>query len=135
MKKTTGFAIKANIASWLLFALVSFFLAVLLGDMLRSLMENTYFSGLFSLVLQFFALFFSVKTLLKNSNFSADERNIAFQMTWYMFIAFTIVSFILMFSDLVAQFGLVYQLVYVSLTLLVGYAALFFLKKERLEKK
>lgn len=126
---TTTFAIKTNLAAYILFILLLFIILMVAtaiggGDFLR-LMENKYFSGTVTIVLLFIAFFVAAKTLLKNTQLSAADAQSALQKTWYGFILIEGGLLLLNFQESVEKFGLVYQIIFLILRIGCIYGALF----------
>ena len=90
MKTTTLFAIKANIAGWLL----TFLFSLVFGLLFYSFMTNVAFAGSFGLVSAFAGTYLATKALLKNTKLALEEKAVALERTWQIAVAAGLVLFL-----------------------------------------
>lgn len=128
MKKTTSFAIKANVASYFVLILITIIPAFVLGDTWKMLMSNKFFAGIFSIIITFVSLLLSLKILLKNSQLASDEKKTALLHTWYAYLIITAGFLLLSFQALIAKFGLGYQMLLLIAQAASAYLAIWLAK-------
>ncbi|PIR93628.1 hypothetical protein COT97_05685 [Candidatus Falkowbacteria bacterium CG10_big_fil_rev_8_21_14_0_10_39_11] len=131
MKKNTSFAIKTNIAAWIISIIFILIPGFILGETWYNLMDNKYFAGAFSLIVTFSALRLSLHNMIKNAKFEAKEKNQSLTTTWYVFILFTLLSLLLTYKNIVNRFGLSYEIIIIIAQIAVAYLAILTIKQTK----
>lgn len=102
MKTTTTFAIKANIAGWLL----TFLLSLVFGILFYSFMTNVAIAGSSALIFAFAGMYLATKALLGNTKFGPEDRAEALDRTWQIAAAVGAALFLIDLRTEVAMGGI-----------------------------
>lgn len=129
MKKTTSFAIKANVASYFVLILITIIPAFILGNAWQMLISNKLFAAIYSIMITFASLLFSLKLLIKNSQLTSDEKRTALLHTWYVYLIITAVFLLLSIQDVIAKFGFGYQMLLLIAQTASAYLAIWLARK------
>ena len=125
MQKITSFAIKANIAVFLLSFLIFFLSALILGDLLR----NSFFAGIFGLAVSYVSAYYATSMLLKNSHLAKSDATASIDQTWKVYVIITAVFVLFNITDTL-QRGAAFT-IFTLLTFVAAYMAFVTLKKKQ----
>lgn len=86
MKKTVSFAIKSNVAVLLINAGILLIAAVLFGDKLFNILENSMINFLWGVIFFGLAFYFTFLIMLKNTQLTENEKKQALKNSFYVYL-------------------------------------------------
>lgn len=125
MQKITLFAIKANIATFLLTFLIWFIAVYILGD----LFLNNLFAGVFALVMSYVSAYYATSMLLRNSHLTKTDAIASIKQTWKVYIIVDVV-FVLFNLKSTLDRGVAFTVI-TALTFVTAYIAFDVLKRKQ----